>query len=203
VCLNAPVHDPYSGVDMPGGRHLVSGPGALAFVRQRHGLGGGDLDRIARQHAFAAGLAQRVLTAGTLADPARLQRLADIATRYVVLDRGWDLAQALAQLRRISGDEFTFHTIPTGRPDLSTPVDGIAVEIDRDAVRTFVESLLEPTATPASTGPGTSTRPTVAPTAARPADHAPPISVQPADGPHVTRTPSPPVISAEGVPCVD
>ena len=33
---------------------------ALAFVRQRHGLDGGDLDRIARQQAFIAGLTQRL-----------------------------------------------------------------------------------------------------------------------------------------------
>ena len=33
---------------------------ALSFVRQRHGLDGGDLDRIGRQQAFAAGLAQRL-----------------------------------------------------------------------------------------------------------------------------------------------
>jgi LCP family protein required for cell wall assembly len=188
VCLNAPVRDSYSGVDLPAGRHLVSGAGALAFVRQRHGLEDGDLDRIARQQAFAAGLAQRVLAASTITDPARLQRLVDIATRYVVLDSGWDLDQALSQLRRLSGDALTFHTIPTGRPDLRTPVDGIAVEIDREAVRTFVESLLDSAATP--------------PTTARPADDGP-VAVQRADAPEAIRTPGPPVITAEGVPCVD
>ncbi len=188
VCLNAPVRDSYSGVDLPAGRHLVSGAGALAFVRQRHGLEDGDLDRIARQQAFAAGLAQRVLAASTITDPARLQRMVDIATRYVVLDSGWDLDQALSQLRRLSGDALTFHTIPTGRPDLRTPVDGIAVEIDRGAVRTFVESLLDSAAGP--------------PTTARPADDGP-VTVQRADAPEATHTPGPPVISAEGVPCVD
>jgi LCP family protein required for cell wall assembly len=188
VCLNAPVRDSYSGVDLPAGRHLVSGAGALAFVRQRHGLEDGDLDRIARQQAFAAGLAQRVLATSTITDPARLQRMVDIATRYVVLDSGWDLDQALPQLRRLSGDALTFHTIPTGRPDLRTPVDGIAVEIDRDAVRTFVESLLESAATP--------------PTTARPADDGA-ATVQRADAPEATPTPGPPVITAEGVPCVD
>jgi LCP family protein required for cell wall assembly len=202
VCLNAPVRDSYSGVDLPAGQHLVSGAGALAFVRQRHGLEGGDLDRIARQQAFAAGLAQRVLAAGTLATPGQLQRMVDIATRYVVLDSGWDLDQALSQMRRLSGEAFTFHTIPTGRPDLHTPVDGVAVEIDRDAVQTFVGSLLEP-ATPPTTAPGRSARPTVPPTTARPADDDPPVAAQPADAPEATRTPSPPVISAEGVPCVD
>ena len=194
VCLNAPVRDSYSGVDLPAGRQLVSGPGALAFVRQRHGLDDGDLDRIARQQAFAAALSQRVLAAGTLSDPLRLQRLLDIATRYVVLDRGWDLEQALTQLRRATGDEFTFHTIPTGRPDLHTPVYGIAVEVDPDAVRAFVDELLEPA--PSTTRAPTTAAPRAAPTTARAGDSEP-VTLLPA-----APTTSPP-ITAGGVPCVD
>jgi LCP family protein required for cell wall assembly len=204
VCLKAPVRDSYSGVDLPAGRHLVSGAGALAFVRQRHGLEDGDLDRIARQQAFAAGLAQRVLAASTITDPARLERLVDIATRYVVLDSGWDLEQAVSQLRQVSANALTFRTIPTGRPDLRTPVDGIAVQIDRADVRSFVGSLLGAAATPPTTTP---VRPEP-PTTARPATDDDPITVQPADEPEDggSSTPPPssgPVITAEGVPCVD
>jgi LCP family protein required for cell wall assembly len=140
VCLNAPAEDSYSGLDLPAGQQTVSGAEALAFVRQRHGLTDGDLDRIARQQAFAAGLAQRLTEAGTLTDPRRLDRLVSIATRHVVLDRGWDVEQLATQLRRLTGGALTFHTIPTGRPDLRTPVDGIAVEIDPVAVRDFVQA---------------------------------------------------------------
>jgi anionic cell wall polymer biosynthesis LytR-Cps2A-Psr (LCP) family protein len=210
VCLNAPVRDRYSGVDLPAGQHLVSGPGALAFVRQRHGLEEGDLDRIARQQAFAAGLAQRVLAPGTFTDPTRLGRLVDIATRYVVLDSGWDLDQAVSQLRRVSTQALTFHTIPTGRPDLRTPADGIAMQIDQDAVRAFVGSLLAPTPTPT---PGPSAQPpepstAQPPTTARRVAEEDPITVQPADAPEATPSAAPttsshPIITADGVPCVD
>jgi LCP family protein required for cell wall assembly len=207
VCLNGPVHDSYSGVDLPAGEQLVSGPGALAFVRQRHGLEDGDLDRIARQQAFAASLAQRVLAPGTLGDPTQLQRLVDIATRYVVLDVGWNLDQALAQMRRVSGDSLSFHTIPTGRPDLRTPVDGVAVQIDRDAVRTFVGSLLGPAATPPTATSPPTTQPSAPPTTARRIADDDPIIVQRADTPEsgtsAPTTSSRPVITADGVPCVD
>lgn len=206
VCLKAPVRDSYSGVDLPAGPHLVSGAGALAFVRQRHGLEDGDLDRIARQQAFAAGLAQRVLAAGTVTDPARLQRLVDIATRYVVLDSGWDLDQALSQMRQVSADALTFHTIPTGRPDLRTPVDGVAVQIDRDAVQTFVGSLLGTPGTPSTTAPERTARPSTTPTTTPPSTA--PVAVEPVEAPEVSRTATPPtssrpVITAAGVPCVD
>jgi LCP family protein required for cell wall assembly len=46
ICLTAPVHDSYTGADFPAGPQTVSGAAALAFVRQRHGLPRGDLDRI-------------------------------------------------------------------------------------------------------------------------------------------------------------
>jgi LCP family protein required for cell wall assembly len=151
VCLNEPVKDSYSGIDLPAGEQTVSGPGALAFVRQRHGLDGGDLDRIARQQAFTAGLVQRLTAAGTLSDPDKLDQLVDIATRHVVLDSGWDIEQLPVQLRQAAGDSLVFHTIPTGRPDLPTPVDGVAVEVDPGGVRQFVEAQVSATDQPAST----------------------------------------------------
>ena len=122
MCLNKPVRDTYSGLDLPAGYQTVSGPVALAFVRQRHGLDGGDLDRIARQQAFIAGLTQRLQSEGTLTDPATLSQL---------LGRG-DPARGDRQglgprsrppprSSRIAGADLSFHTIPTGRPDLQTP----------------------------------------------------------------------------------
>jgi LCP family protein required for cell wall assembly len=191
VCLNEAVRDAYSGVDLPAGPQSVSGAAALAFVRQRHGLQGGDLDRIARQQAFAAGLAQRLQSTGTLTDADRLDRLAGVVRRHVVLDRGWDLDQALGQLRRFTGEDLVFRTIPTGRPDLQTPVDGLAVQIDPDEVRDFVASVLDPAALaapPAVTiAPATTALPTG--TAARPEAAEPPSTA--------------PVITADGIPCVN
>lgn len=65
VCLKEPVQDKYSGASFPAGKQLLSGAQALAFVRQRHGLPNGDLDRIARQQAFLSSMARTVLDAGT------------------------------------------------------------------------------------------------------------------------------------------
>jgi len=184
VCLNKPVRDSYSGLDLPAGYQMVSGQVALAFVRQRHGLDGGDLDRIARQQAFIAGLTQRVQGEGTLTDPATLSQLLGVVTRHVVIDKGWDLQQAATQASRIAGADLSFRTIPTGRPDLETPVDGLAVQVDPAAVRAFVTeqfSAKTPTSSPtASTAPtGTAT--------ATPAPSATPTKV----------------ITAGGVPCVN
>jgi LCP family protein required for cell wall assembly len=184
VCLNKPVHDEtYSGLNLPAGYQTVTGPVALAFVRQRHGLEGGDLDRIARQQAFIAGLAQRLQSEGALTNPATLQQLLGVVTRNVVIDKGWDLQQAATQVGRLAGDDLSFRTIPTGRPDLQTPVDGVAVQVDPAAVRTFVTeqfTATAPTSTPtAASNPATATSP--------PAPSATPTRV----------------ITAGGVPCVN
>ncbi len=187
VCLNKPVNDSYSGLNLPAGYQTVSGPAALAFVRQRHGLEGGDLDRIARQQAFIAGLAQRLQSEGALTNPATLQQLLGVVTRHVVIDKGWDLQQAAAQVGRLAGSDLSFHTIPTGRPDLETPVDGVAVQVDPAAVRTFVSEQFSAT-TPVSTA---TTAPS-APTAPATATSSP--------GPTATPTR---VITAGGVPCVN
>ncbi len=180
VCLNKPVHDDYSGVDLPAGYQTVTGPVALAFVRQRHGLDGGDFDRIARQQAFIAGLAQRVESEGILTDPETLSQLLSVVTRHVVIDKGWDLQQAVSQVGRLAGADITFHTIPTGRPDLPTPVDGVAVQVDPQAVRSFVTEQF-------AGGPLTST-----------ASSSPTAAI----GPTANPTPTP-AITAGGVPCVN
>jgi len=194
VCLNAAAHDDYSGVDLPAGYQTVSGPGALAFVRQRHGLEGGDLDRIARQQAFIAGLAQRFEATGTLTDPALLSRLLDVARRHVVIDAGWDIQQALSQVGRLTGADIEFRTIPTGRPDLRTPVDGVAVQIDPAAVRAFVQEQFSGTIPTSPAGSGSPTA-TPEPTPTGPARTA-------AVGPAAAATPTR-VITAGGVPCVN
>ncbi len=205
VCLNRDVRDPYSGIDLPAGEHMVSGATALAFVRQRRGLQGGDLDRIARQQAFAAGLAQRLSGAGALTDADRLSRLAEIVRRYVVLDRDWDLDRAIAQLRRFTGQEMVFRTIPTGRVDLQTPVDGLAVEVDQQAVRTFVASVLDPAALalPPTAAPSASIAPAATPRAASGADPSSAAPVGSTGGTSGEPPSTSRIITADGIPCID
>ncbi|NMH97629.1 LCP family protein [Pseudonocardia acidicola] len=140
VCLLAPVHDELSGADFPAGPQTVQGAAALAFVRQRHGLRNGDLDRVRRQQAFLAGLARTVLSAGTLTDPAALGRLAAALQRAVTIDQGWDLTAFAGQLRLNPGT-ITFTTIPVGTLALQTPSDGEAVQVDPQEVAAFVRAV--------------------------------------------------------------
>jgi len=156
VCLNNPVHDPYSGANFPAGQQTLVGVDALKFVRQRHYLTNGDLDRVRRQQAFLAGLANRMFSAGTLADPMKVTDLVTALTKAVVLDKGWDLISFAQQINGLTGDRIQFQTIPTIRPNLATPSDGSAVEVNPAQVKAFVQNLLTPptdTETPAPPDP--------------------------------------------------
>ncbi|WP_370946752.1 LCP family protein [Amycolatopsis sp. cg5] len=113
VCLNAPVKERLSGVDLPAGRQSIEGAQALSFVRQRHGLPNGDLDRIVRQQAFLSGLANKVLSGSVLANPFKISELVDAVKKSVVLSAGWDLFEFAEQMRGLTGGNIEFHTIPT------------------------------------------------------------------------------------------
>lgn len=142
VCLRAPVDDPYSGLRLPAGPQQVSGAQALAFVRQRHGLPDGDLDRVVRQQVFLAGATNRLLSAGTLTNPFALQRLAGVLSRSVTLDSGWNVLSFATRMQGLAAGSVTFRTVPTGTTELSTPEDGQAVKIDPSRVRAFIANAI-------------------------------------------------------------
>ncbi|MFR9751154.1 LCP family protein [Nocardia sp. 004] len=142
VCLNQPVEEPMSGADFPAGRQRLDGPRALSFVRQRHGLPRGDIDRIVRQQVFMAQLVQQMLSTKTLSNPARLRQLSEAVGRTVVLDQGWDVLAFLQQLKDLSGGRVTFETIPIADLNGSTSGGESVVEVDATAVETFVAALV-------------------------------------------------------------
>ena len=51
---------------MSKGKHIIKRVQALEFVRQRHGLPNGDLDRTARQRYFLTAAFRKVASAGML-----------------------------------------------------------------------------------------------------------------------------------------
>jgi LCP family protein required for cell wall assembly len=163
VCLKEPVHDSYSGADFPAGPQTLTGTQALAFVRQRHGLLNGDLDRIARQQAFLSGMAEKVLSAGTFTDPAKLSSLVGAVQGSVVLDKGWDVLSFAQQLRGMTSGAIAFATIPVQSLSMQTPYDGDAVKVDPAQVQRFVRTAIS---SPAARAAGDDTPGGVKPVAA-------------------------------------
>ncbi|HEY3260189.1 MAG TPA: LCP family protein [Pseudonocardiaceae bacterium] len=142
VCLKRATRDPDSGADFRKGRQLVSAGDALAFVRQRKGLPRGDLDRIVRQQVFMAALANRMLAAGTLADPGKLSALVDAVQRSIVLDDGWDVLAFAGQLQGIAAGDVQFVTIPVAEVGARNDRGQSVITVDRAEVHAFVAGLL-------------------------------------------------------------
>lgn len=112
VCLKEPVFEPLSGADFPAGPQRLSGPEALSFVRQRHELPRGDLDRVVRQQVVMASLAHRVISSKTLSSPTTVRRLEAAVQRSVVISAGWDVMDFVQQMQKLAGGNVAFATIP-------------------------------------------------------------------------------------------
>ncbi|OBB88086.1 LytR family transcriptional regulator [Mycobacterium colombiense] len=112
VCLKEPVFEPLSGADFPAGQQRLSGPEALSFVRQRHDLPRGDLDRVVRQQVVMASLAHRVISGQTLSSPTTVRRLEAAVQRSVVISAGWDVMDFVQQMQKLAGGNVAFATIP-------------------------------------------------------------------------------------------
>lgn len=140
VCLNEPVEEEQSGADFEAGVQTISGNDALAFVRQRHGLPRGDLDRVVRQQAFMAGLVNKVLSAGTLTNPDRINSLLGAVGNSVVIDQDWDLLGFGEQMSELSGGEVEFQTMPVESAHMDT-LEGSAVQVDPTRIRRFFREL--------------------------------------------------------------
>lgn len=155
VCLNAAVDEPLSGAHFAAGEQTLQGSDALSFVRQRHDLPRGDLDRIVRQQVFMASLVQKVLSAKTLSNPSKVAQLTAAVQRSVVLDSDWDIVALATQMQDLAGGAVQFSTIPVQDINAMTDYGESVVQVDPDEVREYVAELIG--AEPATSGSASTT----------------------------------------------
>ncbi|MGA5069275.1 LCP family protein [Streptomyces exfoliatus] len=117
VCLTKPIKDTkYSKLNLSEGEHRIQGEEALAFLRNRHGLGNeSDLDRIKMQQQFLASM-MRQLKEDTLDSPSQLLSVANAATEALTVDKGIDSVMKLTTLAKEIGKvdlkNISFVTVP-------------------------------------------------------------------------------------------
>jgi LCP family protein required for cell wall assembly len=116
VCVKTTRNDHDSGDFLTAGStHHINGDQALAFVRDRKGLPGGDIDRIADQQYFLSKMLHKVLSAGTLTDPAKLYSFARAAAKSMTTDNGFGISQMktlATRLHSIDPAHVTFLQVP-------------------------------------------------------------------------------------------
>jgi LCP family protein required for cell wall assembly len=124
-------HDTAANLDLSPGVHTVDYGQALAYVRQRHDLGGpdagGDLPRIEVQQAFVSSVLQKVTKEGLLTNIPSLLSVADTATQNLTVDQGlgsvsdlMHIAESLAHLKSRNVSLITMPTTTDTFPGLSS-----------------------------------------------------------------------------------
>jgi LytR_cpsA_psr family/LytR cell envelope-related transcriptional attenuator len=152
VCLNAAQNKTTetgdgahgnSGIDLPKGVSVIKGQQALAFVRQRHGLPHGDLDRIKRQQYFLKSAFAKITSGGTLLNPFKMRDLLNAVGRSLLVDPTLDLLSLARQFQSLTSGRIAFETIPNNGPQLIYP-DGVAtaiVAVNTKAIPAFIAQL--------------------------------------------------------------
>ena len=168
VCITKPAKDHFSGINLTAGRHHISGDTALAFVRQRHGLPNGDIDRIARQQQFIGALSHKVLSAGTLLNPFKLNGFLDAATHSLQVDKslsGGDIKDLALRLRGFNSGGVVFSTVPIS--DIGARRNGQSVVLLDDVQDAALFDALRNDQAPGKATPPTKTVLTVPPGSVR------------------------------------
>lgn len=163
ICLRQADYDPESGLDLSAGEHRnVDGPTALSFVRARKTVNGGDLGRIKRQQQFIGAVVRKITSAGTLANPVRLNSVLTTATRSLSVDSGLstgDLLSLADRLRRTDPAHIEFTTLPIAGEKV-LPQAGDVLLRDQAADDALFAALRadvdpgQPIPTPSATAPG-------------------------------------------------
>ncbi len=99
------------------GDHHMSGDEALSYVRERHGLPNGDLDRTKRQQNFLRALMKQTMSSGTLGNPTKLGGLLQSVGDVVSVDdklSNSDLYDLAWSLRSLKVGDVHFMNAPFG-----------------------------------------------------------------------------------------
>ena len=178
VCISDAVYDPDSRLRLPKGTSSVQGEMALAFLRTRHAFAdGGDLGRIKAQQGFLSSLTRKIKDEGTLSDPSKMLKIADVVTQNLTVDEGLASVPSLLtignRLKNIDISKVAFVAVPTtaarldvNRLEIAEPAGAqLFAALRKDVDLTDPTASATPSASPTASPTNTATAPpTAAPT---------------------------------------
>jgi len=139
------ITDTMGGVDITvdGKSERMNGKEALAYVRERHHLPGGDFDRVKRQQNFLRALMGRAFERGVVTNPVSLKDTLDSVTENMAVDDDWTNGQirSLAfSLRGVRQDDVSFMTVPVTGTD-NHPTAGSIVVLDEPGTKELFKAM--------------------------------------------------------------
>ncbi len=127
VMVHIPQESLLPGSPFRAGWQRIQGDDALAYVRQRYGLPGGDFDRAQRQQNVLRQIVDRATDWSVLANPVSLTRLVEEITSYLAVDAtltNAKLRELAFTARNLRTHDVEFATIPH---EGSATIDGASV----------------------------------------------------------------------------
>jgi len=140
VCLDKPVNDPLSALNLPAGCQTLNGATALGYVRQRHQDPLGDLGRVQRQREVLSKVVAKLASPWTVLNPVRYWKVCQSITQIVT--RGQDTgfgdltAGTIGALTVARGDAYSL-TVPISNAGASTPAGSSVLWDDAKAAQMF------------------------------------------------------------------
>jgi LCP family protein required for cell wall assembly len=144
ICLSKDVDDPHSYLKLDAGRHHVNGDTALKFARTRYSFAGGDLDRIKHQQQLIGAMVSKVLSAGTLLNPLKLNGFLNEATSSLDVDEKLSfngIRDIALRMRGFSSGNVLFTTVPVADARYRTAGGASVVKIDEAEADAMFTSL--------------------------------------------------------------
>ncbi|OBA50851.1 LCP family protein [Kocuria sp. ICS0012] len=129
------------------GPQELSGEQALAFVRERYAFSDGDYQRVRNQRAYLQAMINKLVSAGTLTNPLKLNEVVKEISPYLTvsdgLTSGW-IAQQAPKLAGLSSSDIHMFTVPNN--GVGTSADGQSIIVaDTDAMQRIGKAISDGT----------------------------------------------------------
>lgn len=129
------------------GPQELSGEQALAFVRERYAFSDGDYQRVRNQRAYLQAMINKLVSAGTLTNPLKLNEVVKEISPYLTvsdgLTSGW-IAQQAPKLVGLSSSDIHMFTVPNN--GVGTSADGQSIIVaDTDAMQRIGKAISDGT----------------------------------------------------------
>ncbi|MBA3249258.1 MAG: LCP family protein [Geodermatophilaceae bacterium] len=121
------------GLSLTQGVNHLNGEQALAYVRQRSGLPGGELDRVQRHQNYLRAMMTTISRENLLTDPGRLDDFLLALTDALSVDdtlSDFDVVSLMLSLRELTPADLTFLTVPVNRTEPAPPRPPQSLSLD-------------------------------------------------------------------------
>jgi len=143
MCLDEPVQDEKTRLDLPAGCQMLEGKEALNYVRMRYSDPRGDLGRVERQREFLAALIHEMAKPDTVLVPWRLHSVGTATGSALALGEDtslWETGRIALAMRSISNGDGQSLTVPVADANYQTAA-GSSVLWDETKADALFEAL--------------------------------------------------------------